>query len=102
MRDLSVSYGRLGDTARALGDLSGAKRYYEKSFAIFEEIAEKTGTIGSRRDLSISYEKLGDTARALGDLSRAQGYYEKSLAIGEELAEKTGTVGVEEGTFHQL
>ena len=90
LRALSISCERIGNTARAQGDLAGAQRYYEKSFAIDEELAEKTGTIKSKRYLSISYERLGATARAQGDLSGAQRYYEKSLAIAEELAEKTG------------
>ena len=91
-RYLSVSCNNLGDTAAAQGDLSGAQRYHEKSLVIAEELAEKTGTVGSMRDLSVSYGKLGDTARTLGDLSGAQRYYEKGLAIFEELAEKAGTI----------
>ena len=89
-RYLSVSCNKLGDTAREQGDLRGAQRYYEKGLAIREELAEKTGTIESKRDLSISCNRLGDTAREQGDLRGAQRYYEKGLAIAEELAEKTG------------
>ena len=92
LRSLSISYERIGNTARAQGDLAGAQRYYEKSLANAEELAEKTGTIESRRGLSINYERLGDTARAQGDLAGAQRYYEKGFAIDEELAEKTGTI----------
>ena len=91
-RYLSISCNKLGDTARAMGDLQEAKRYYEKSLAIREELSEKTGTIESRRDLSVSYGRLGDTARALGDLQGAKRYYEKSHAIAEELSEKTGMI----------
>ena len=89
-RYLSVSCNKLGDTAIEQGDLRGAQRYYEKGLAIAEELAEKTGTIESKRDLSISCNRLGDTAREQGDLRGAQRYYEKGLAIAEELAEKTG------------
>ena len=91
-RYMSVSYTRLGDIARAKGDLTGAQALYEKYLAIAKELIEETGTVESRRNLSISYEKLGDTARAKGDLAGAQAFYEKSLAIREELVEETGTI----------
>ena len=91
-RYLSVSCNSLGNTLREMGDLKGAKRYYEKSLAIEEELSKMTGTIKSRRNLSLCYGSLGDTARTMGNLQGAKRYHEKSLFIAEELSEKTDTV----------
>ena len=92
LRYLSVSYGTLGDAARAMGDLPAAKDYYEKGLAISDKLVEKTGAITPRRDLSMSYSRLGSIAGEMRDLYAAKKYYEKCLTISEELWEKVGTI----------
>ena len=86
-RDLSVSYERLGDLLRALGQGETARGYYEKDLAIAERLAgAEPDRADYQRDLSVSYNKLGDLLRALGQGETARGYYEESLAIRERLA----------------
>ena len=92
IRDLSVSYHKLGDIERALGNPEGAKRNYEKALEIREKLAEETGTIESWRDLSVSYNKLGDIEKALGNLEGAKRNCERDLALSVKLAEETNTV----------
>ena len=82
-RDLSVSYERLGDIAKARNDYKAAEGYYAKALEISERLAEKYP-----EDLSFSYEKLGDIAKARNDYKAAEGYYAKALEISERLAEK--------------
>lgn len=59
-RDLSFSYNRLGDLARALGQYETAQSYFRKSLAIREQLAQAAPErVNPQRDLSVSYEKLG-------------------------------------------
>ena len=90
-RNLSVCYNRLGIIAEEQGQLTEAKKYYEKSLSIREELARETGTAGARGNLSSNYNRLGIIAEAQGQLTEAKEYYEKSLSIKEELARETGT-----------
>ena len=66
LRDLSVSLNKVGDTARALGELDEARRGYEESLEIRRKIIERIGeTPESLRNLSVSLEKVSDTAREI-------------------------------------
>ena len=86
-RDLSVSYNKLGDLMRALGDTKQAERFYRDSLAIAERLAQADPSdAGAQRDLSVSYNKLGDLMRALGDTKQAERFYRDDLAIAERLA----------------
>ena len=59
LRDLSVSLNKVGNTARALGELDDARRSYEESLRIRRTIIERIGeTPESLRDLSVSLEKV--------------------------------------------
>src|SRR5665811_960863 len=72
-RDLSVSYQRLGDLARAQGNLPEAERLCRSVLAIAERLAGDDPTNAERqRDLSVSYERLGDLARDQGNLPEAE------------------------------
>ena len=57
-RYLINSYVNLGDTAKAKGDLSGAKVYYEKCLTSAEVLSEESGTIQSRRYVAVIYGRL--------------------------------------------
>jgi tetratricopeptide (TPR) repeat protein len=86
-RDLSVSYDRMGNLLRALGQDEQAKTFYEKSLRIRERLAaDEPNRADYQRDLSVSYNKLGDLLRALGQGEQAKTFYEKSLRIIERLA----------------
>jgi Trypsin-like peptidase domain/Tetratricopeptide repeat len=88
-RDVSVSLGRLGDLARAVGDGAGARTLYQQSLTISEELAkrEPDNTV-YQRDVSVSLDRLGDLARAVGDGAGARTLYQQSLTIREELAKR--------------
>ena len=88
-RDLSVSYNKLGDVAKARNDYNAAEGYYAKTLEIGERLAEKyPDDPEMQRDLSVSYSRLGDVAKAMNDYKAAEGYYAKALEIFEKLAEK--------------
>jgi len=92
LRDLSVSYEKLGNIRQARGKLDEAEVYFSKSLDIAEDLASETGTVEARRDLSVSYNKLGNICQARGKLDEAEEYFSKSLDIRENLASETGTV----------
>ncbi|MCH5191681.1 MAG: TIR domain-containing protein [Oscillospiraceae bacterium] len=91
-RYLSVSYDKLGNICQAQGDLTEAKAFYGKGFAIAEQLATETGTVEALRDLSLSCNRLGDICQMQRDLEGAKKYYAKSLALRERLVTETGTV----------
>jgi tetratricopeptide (TPR) repeat protein len=81
-RDLSVSYERVGDLYRALGQGDSAREAYLKSLAIAERLAQaEPDRADYQRDLSVSYKRVGDLYRALGQGDSAREAYLKSLAI---------------------
>ena len=88
-RDLSASYNKLGDIAKARNDYKAAEGYYAKALEIGERLAEKyPDDPKMQRDLSVSYDNLGGIAKARNDYRAAEGYYAKALEIGERLTEK--------------
>ncbi len=87
-RELSVSYNKLGDISRALGQNESAQTYFLKDLAIAERLAEaESHNADLQRDLSVSYGKLGDVAGDLGQIESAQAYWLNNLAIFERLAQ---------------
>jgi tetratricopeptide (TPR) repeat protein len=94
LRDLSVSMGKLGDVAHALGRLDEAQQAYRKSETLARALIKDFGPTPERlRDLSVSMEKLGDVARALGRLDEAQQAFETQVQIATELVESYGETG---------
>ncbi len=86
LRDLSVSYSKMGDLQRALGEGEAARQFYEKALEIAERlVAQEPGRADYLRDLSVSYERMGDLQRALGEGEAARQFYEKALEIAERL-----------------
>jgi tetratricopeptide (TPR) repeat protein len=87
-RDLSVSYNRLGDLMRDLGQGEQAREFFEKDLAIAKRLAEaEPQRADYQRDLSVSYDRLGDLMRDLGQGEQAREFFENSLAIRTRLAE---------------
>ncbi|MBK8280223.1 MAG: tetratricopeptide repeat protein [Saprospiraceae bacterium] len=59
-RDLSISYDRIGDIYKALGDTKSALTSYESSLKIAEELRKRNpDSADYARDLSISYDRMG-------------------------------------------
>ncbi|HWO18787.1 MAG TPA: tetratricopeptide repeat protein [Kofleriaceae bacterium] len=86
-RDLSVSYGKLGDVAIAAGQLESARTWFERARAVSKDLATKEpNNTKWQRDLSVSYDRLGEVAVATGQLDVARAWLEQSLAIRKNLA----------------
>ncbi|HEX6367829.1 MAG TPA: TIR domain-containing protein [Longimicrobium sp.] len=87
-RDLSVSYNKVGDLYRDLGQGEQARQAYITSLQIRERLAQaEPERADYQRDLSVSYERVGDLYRALGQGEQAREYLMKDLAIAERLAQ---------------
>ncbi|MBM3727986.1 MAG: tetratricopeptide repeat protein, partial [Acidobacteria bacterium] len=89
LRDLSVSFNKLGDLMRALGQGAEARRYYEQDLAISQRLVDQEPDRADYlRDLSVSFERLGDLMSALGQGAEARRYYEQALAISQRLVDQ--------------
>jgi tetratricopeptide (TPR) repeat protein len=87
LRDLSVSYIKLGDLAVAGGRGDEARDWFGKTLAVAERLAAgDPGNAGFQRDLSVSYNRLGDLAAAVGRGDEARDWFAKALAVAERLA----------------
>jgi hypothetical protein len=85
LRDLSISYNRLGDLALRT-DVAQARGWFEKHRAIAERLAKlEPDNVTYLHDLSIHYDRLGDLALRT-DVAQARGWFEQGLAITERLA----------------
>ena len=86
-RELSVSYGRVGDVQVAQGNLPAALTSYQASLAIRERLAKSDpGNFSWQRDLSVPYDRVGNVQMAQGNLQAALTSYQASLVIRERLA----------------
>ena len=85
-RDLSVSYERMGDLLKTLGQAEQARQAYQRSLDIRERLAAaEPDRADYQRDLSVSFNKLGDLFRALGQGEQARQAFQRSLDIAERL-----------------
>ncbi|HCN30432.1 MAG TPA: ATP-binding protein, partial [Verrucomicrobiales bacterium] len=88
-RDLSISFNKLGDVARAQGDLAAAAGHYRSGLEIRQKLAAADpGNTGWQRDLSLSLYKLGQVVEKQERWAEALAWMEKSLAVDERLAAK--------------
>src|SRR5206468_1762564 len=86
LRDLSVSYNKLGDVYRAIGEGQKALEFYNQSMQIAERLYKaEPHRADLARDLSVSYSKLGDVYRATGEGQKALEFYNQSMQIRERL-----------------
>lgn len=87
IRDLAVSYSKLGDLSFHAGNPRKASEFYRKHL----ELAEKLGKPGKRSaedalSLRISYERLGILHQVeLGEPGKAVEFFQKTLVISDEL-----------------
>jgi tetratricopeptide (TPR) repeat protein len=87
-RDLSISYNRLGDLARAMGLGEDAVRLFTQALDIARRLAEaEPGRVDFQRDLSLSYNKLGDLAVAMGRAEEAVRFFSDALDTTHRVAE---------------
>ncbi|MFM7403554.1 MAG: hypothetical protein ACKO1N_05535, partial [Erythrobacter sp.] len=82
-RDLSISHNKIGDVARAAGDLAAARSAYEAGLAIRQRLAvSDPGNAGWQRDLWVSYWKMADLDDPAYPWSRVLAKLEEMHAAG--------------------
>ena len=82
---------RQGDLRYLLGEYDDARRMYEESLKISEEIGNKNG-------VSRSLHQLGNLAYLIGKYDEARKLYQQSLTIKEDLGDKSAV----SSSLHQL
>ena len=93
--NLSLSYEKLGNFYREYkGDMEKSVKFFQKSLALCERLAEETGTITAKIRLADNYENFGELCIQTGNLSGAEEFYHKALVLRELLVEKAGTMQV--------
>jgi tetratricopeptide (TPR) repeat protein len=86
-RDLSVSYGKIGDVQSAQGELSSALSSYNKTLGIEKQLgARDPADTEWQRDLSVSYDRIATCSAPKGDLPSALSSYQQGLEIAQKLA----------------
>ena len=87
LRDLGVSYGRMGDLLRDLGRGEAARAYYQNLLDIVERLVrQEPERADYLRELSVAYNRMGQVLLDLGQGGVARAYHEKRLGIVERLA----------------
>jgi tetratricopeptide (TPR) repeat protein len=87
-RDLAISYERVCNLYRALGQAEQARQAQVASFQLLERLAQaEPQRADYQHDLSVSYERSGDLYGALGQGERARQAYLASLQIRQRLAQ---------------
>jgi tetratricopeptide (TPR) repeat protein len=86
-RDLAVFTGSLGDSLNKQGDRAGSRRAFERSTALWEELAaQHTGVVFYRQRLALTQIALGDLLKDMGHWEEAADAYRKTLPVLEKLA----------------
>ncbi len=85
-REKALNFERSGSTAVVLGNDAQALQQFNKSFAIFQTLAQQRPSIQAQNDLAASYEKMGDLLVETNDAAGALNAYQKSLQIGLQLS----------------
>lgn len=101
-RELALLYTRLGGNHWGKRELADARDYFEKSLALWSELADEVFTSNTlpnpvhaqaavRRDLADGYRNLGDLETFRGDLTEAEKWYLKCFKIDRQLAKENKT-----------
>jgi tetratricopeptide (TPR) repeat protein len=81
-RDLAISYEKVGDAQRLLGEAKQALASYGQALDLNQRLAAADpASAEARRDLAVSYSKLGDVQRQLGDNKPALTSYQQALDL---------------------
>jgi serine/threonine protein kinase/tetratricopeptide (TPR) repeat protein len=85
--DLPVSYSKLGDAKRQLGDTAGARNAFQESLRLIQKLdGDDPASAKAQRLLMSVHERLGDVNLRMGNSPAALVEFKKSFAIGENLA----------------
>ena len=96
-REKALNFERSGSTAILLGNYQQAQQQYQKSFAIFQRLAQQRPGSQAQNDLAASLEKMGDLLVKTNDAAQALQSYQKSLKIGLDLARNRSDVEMQRG-----
>ncbi|UEA17570.1 TIR domain-containing protein [Pasteurella canis] len=92
LREIAVAYMNQGNHAKELGDVDKASFYYQRAFAEFQYLADKTpNDLEIQHDLSMAYENIGHLAEIQQDLNSAEQSYQAVLGIRQKLVQKDPT-----------
>jgi serine/threonine protein kinase/Flp pilus assembly protein TadD len=95
LHDLFVSYSKLGDANRRLGDTTAARDNYLESLKLIQTLdGDAPRSANVQRILLSVHERLGDMNLRLGNSPSALDEFKKSFRICEQLA-KNDPVGAE-------
>jgi len=89
-RGVAIAATVSGNALYAQGDYQGAKKRYEQSLAIYQQIGYRFGVANER-------DNFGDIFLALGDLAAARKSYEESLNTYREIGHIDGEALTEAG-----
>ena len=91
LRDLAVSFEKVGDAKSEAGRGEQALVAYRKSLRILSQLRQKLGESPQvLRELSISLRKVGDAESQIGRSEQALGAYRESLEIFRQLRQVLG------------
>lgn len=91
-RDLGLSYHRLGDVSRNLGETLAAQEAYGQALDIFKALAKADPTDAQAQlDLGRGYHRLGDIDVQVGEIAAAHDAYRQALNIHKVLAKTDPT-----------
>jgi len=76
---LGAVLGMLGDSCRAMGDVSGAVNYYNESIESLSKLSTDDAEVVHA--LSVSLNKIGDLKYYDGDLLASRSYYSQALDV---------------------
>ncbi|MBV09900.1 MAG: hypothetical protein CMN21_11865 [Rubinisphaera sp.] len=99
-RDLSVSYERLGDLFRSLGEGSQARDYYQNALEIAESLVKLAPENADyRRDLAVSHDQLFQFFAEQEEIQTASQHLGQSLQILITLYQRGALPNPEDQTF---
>jgi tetratricopeptide (TPR) repeat protein len=88
-RDLSVSYGKIGDLFLQSGKQEIALQYFEKCNTLFEELRTRTpDSADFARNFAVSHYKLAGYYQEKEEYERMLEHFQKFLDIGHEMEER--------------
>ena len=89
MRDLSVSYGKIGNLEADQGDFANALQSYRGDCAIAEQLAKaEPDDLRARHDLAVSNARLGSTLKKVGQLDEARQRLSAARAVLAPMVEQ--------------
>jgi tetratricopeptide (TPR) repeat protein len=88
IESLAISYERLGNIHRALGELDKARSFFELDMALTKQLHESNPKSEDlKNNLAISYSRLGDIHQAFGELDKARSFFELCMELMKQLYE---------------